>query len=136
VTLIALGSFFPVYLNVASGVRGVDPRLIELGQVYGLGRAQLIRHIILPGSVASLLTGLRTGLAVAWLYVVAAELVAAHSGIGFLLTDGRELSRSDLIFSAILLLAISGKVTDGALKVLERRLLAWRNPPSPGGGVQ
>jgi sulfonate transport system permease protein len=135
VTLIAIGAFFPVYLGVASGVRGIDRRLIELGRVYGLNRRKMIVWIILPGSVSSLMTGLRTGLAVAWLYVVAAELVAAHSGLGFLLTDGRELSRSDLIFSAILLLALCGKVTDGLLKAIEKRLLAWRAPaPSFVGG--
>lgn len=135
VTLIAVGAFFPVYLAVASGVREVDPKLIEIGRIHGFDRARMIRHIILPGSAASLFTGLRTGLAVAWLYVVAAELVAAHSGLGFLLSDGRELSRSDLIFSAILLLALCGKLSDGVLKGIERRCLAWRAPlPQVGGG--
>jgi sulfonate transport system permease protein len=136
VTLIAIGSFFPVYLATASGVREVDPKLIELGRIYGFDRLRMIRHIILPGSVASLFTGLRTGLAVAWLYVVAAELVAAHSGLGFLLSDGRELSRSDLIFSAILLLALCGKVSDGVLKAIERRFLAWRAPLPRLGGAE
>jgi sulfonate transport system permease protein len=73
-----------------------------------------------------LLTGLRTSLTVAWLYVVAAELIAAQSGLGFLLTDGRELSRPDLIFSAILLLALCGALTDRILAWLERRVLRWR----------
>jgi sulfonate transport system permease protein len=63
---------------------------------------------------------------VAWLYVVAAELMAAHSGLGFLLSDGRELSRADLVFASILLLAACGKLSDGALKLVERRLLIWR----------
>ena len=132
VTLIAVGSFFPVYLGVASGVREVDPRFLEIGRVFGFNRAQTIFRIILPASLASLLTGLRTSLAVAWLYVVAAELLAAHSGLGFLLTDGRELSRSDLIFSAILLLALCGKLSDGVLKVIERRLLVGRTPAPAG----
>jgi sulfonate transport system permease protein len=126
ITLILIGSFFPVYLNVVSGVRAVDPRLLEVGQMYGFGRIELIRRIVLPASVPAVLTGMRTGLAVAWLYVVAAELIAAESGLGFMLTDGRELSRADLIFSSILLLSLCGKATDGLLKSAERRWLSWR----------
>jgi sulfonate transport system permease protein len=125
ITLIAVGAFFPVYLNVVSGVRGVDPRWIEVGRVFGLGRARIVWRIMLPASVPALFTGLRTGLGVAWLYVVAAELIAAESGLGFMLTDGRELSRADMIFAAIALLAGCGKLSDGVLKAVERRLLRW-----------
>jgi sulfonate transport system permease protein len=141
ITLIAVGAFFPVYLNVVSGVRGVDPRLIEVGRVFGLGRARIVWRILLPASVPALFTGLRTGLGVAWLYVVAAELIAAEAGLGFMLTDGRELSRADMIFSAIALLACCGKLSDGVLKAMERRLLRWHPgfTPSrralPRGGV-
>jgi sulfonate transport system permease protein len=126
VTLIAIGSFFPIYLNFFSGIRNVDGKWIELGRGYGFGRWLLVSRIVLPGALPALLTGLRTGIGVAWLYVVAAELMAAHSGLGFLLTDGRELSRADLVFASILLLALCGKLSDGALKALERRLLVWR----------
>jgi sulfonate transport system permease protein len=130
VTLILLGSFFPVYLNVVSGVRSVDGRLVEVGHMYGFGRLELIRRIVIPASLPSVLTGLRAGLAVAWLYVVAAELIAANSGLGFMLSDGRELSRADLIFGSILMLALCGKLTDGLLKSLEKKLLAWRDATS------
>jgi sulfonate transport system permease protein len=127
ITLILIGSFFPVYLNVVSGLRSVDPRLVEVGRVYGMTRIELVRRIILPASLPSVLTGIRAGLAVAWLYVVAAELIAANSGLGFMLTDGRELSRADLIFGSILMLALCGKTTDGLLKSTERKWLAWRD---------
>lgn len=126
-TLIAIGAFFPVYLSVVSGIRNVDRKLVEVGETYAFSRVELVRRIILPASLPSVMTGLRTGLGVAWLYVVAAEMIAAHSGLGFLLTDGRELSRADLIFAAILLLAGCGKMTDSLLKRLEKRLLAWRD---------
>ncbi|HWN69710.1 MAG TPA: ABC transporter permease [Haliangium sp.] len=125
ITLIAVGAFFPVYLNTVSGIRGVDPRLIEVGRVFALGRARVVWRIMLPASAPALLTGLRTGLGVAWLYVVAAELIAAEAGLGFMLTDGRELSRADMIFAAIALLASCGKLSDGVLKAVERRLLRW-----------
>jgi sulfonate transport system permease protein len=127
VTLVAIGAFFPVYLNLMAGIRGVDRKLIEVGRIYGFSQSELVRRIVLPASLPSVLTGLRTGLAVAWLYVVAAELIAAHSGLGFMLSDGRELSRGDLIFSSIILLAICGKATDGLLKTVETRLLSWRD---------
>ncbi|HWL88179.1 MAG TPA: ABC transporter permease [Polyangiaceae bacterium] len=127
ITLIAIGSFFPVYLAAISGVRGTDRKLVELARIHGLGRFAIVRAVIFPSSLPSMLTGLRTGLAVAWLYVVAAELMAAHAGLGFLLTDGRELSRADLIFVAIALLALCGKVSDGVLTRIERHLLRWRD---------
>lgn len=130
IALILIGSFFPVYLNVVSGVRSVDRRLLEVGQVSGFSHCELVARIVLPASLPSVLTGLRGGLAAAWLYVVAAELIAANSGLGFMLTDGRELSRADLIFGSILLLAVCGKATDGLLKWAEAKCLAWREATS------
>jgi sulfonate transport system permease protein len=75
----------------------------------------------------NLFTGLRTGLSVAWMFLVAAELIAATKGVGYLLTDGRETSRPDIVFSAIIVLAVLGKITDSVLKYLEGRSLVWRD---------
>ncbi|MFX9204757.1 ABC transporter permease subunit, partial [Acinetobacter baumannii] len=72
-------------------------------------------------------TGLRVGLSLAWMFLVAAELIAATRGLGYLLTDGRETSRPDIVLAAILLLAVLGKLSDSVLKSLERRALAWRD---------
>lgn len=127
VALIAIGAFFPVYLNVLSGLRDVDRKLVELGAIYGLSRPQLVRRILIPAALPSLYTGLRTGLSLAWMFMVAAELIAATRGLGYLLTDGRETSRPDLVLSAILLLAILGKLSDSVLKAMEQRHLAWRD---------
>lgn len=131
ITLIAIGAFFPVYLNLLSGLRNVDRKLVELGEVYGLSRSALVRRILLPASLPSLYTGLRVGLRVglslAWMFLVAAELIAATRGLGYLLTDGRETSRPDIVLAAILLLAVLGKLSDSVLKSLERRALAWRD---------
>lgn len=127
IVLIALGSFFPVYLNTLSGIRDVDPKLIELGKTLGLTRSGIVRRIMLPYAAPSLFTGLRVGLSLAWMFLVAAELIAATSGIGYLLSEGRETSRPDLVFAAILLLAVLGKLSDGALKRVERRALGWRD---------
>lgn len=127
ITLIAIGSFFPVYMGVASGFRDVDRKLVEVAQMYGLSSLALVRRVLLPAALPAILTGLRNGLSLAWMFMVAAELIAASRGLGFLLTDGRETSRADIVLAAILLLALLGKLTDTLMQRLERRLLAWRD---------
>jgi len=125
IVLIAIGAFFPVYLGLVSGIHNADRKLIEFGEIVGLSRLQLARRIVLPAALPSLFTGLRNGLSLAWMFLVAAELIAATRGIGYLLTDGRETSRPDVVLAAILLLAILGRLSDGLLKWLEKRKLAW-----------
>lgn len=127
VTLIAIGSFFPVYLGLIAGIRNVDRKLVEVGDMYGLGPVALVRRIFLPAALPSLFTGLRQGLSLAWMCLVAAELIAATQGIGYLLTDGREVSRPDIVIAAILMLALLGKLSDTLLKRLEQRALHWRD---------
>jgi sulfonate transport system permease protein len=124
-TLIALGAFFPVYTNLVSGIRQIDRKLIEVGHAYGLRGWNLMREILLPAAFPSLATGLRLGLAQAWLFLVAAELIAASRGLGFLLIDGQNSGRADIILLSILLLALLGKGTDWLLARGERRLLRW-----------
>ncbi|WP_061133680.1 ABC transporter permease [Caballeronia fortuita] len=127
ITLIAIGAFFPVHLAVVAGIRGVDRKLVELGAVYRLGPFALFRRILLPAALPQIVTGLLTGLSLAWMFMVAAELIAATRGLGYMLSDGRETGRPDLVFGAILLLALLGKLTDGAMRRIETRLLAWRD---------
>ena len=125
--LIAIGAFFPVYMGVAAGIRGVERSLIEVGQLYRLAPAALARRVLLPAALPSVLTGLRNGLSLAWMFMVAAELIAASRGLGYLLTDGRETGRADIMLAAIVLLALLGKLSDSAMQALERRSLAWRD---------
>lgn len=127
IVLIAIGAFFPVYMGVVSGFRDVDRKLVEVAQMYGLSRLALVRRVLLPAALPAILTGLRNGLSLAWMFMVVAELIAASSGLGYLLTDGRETSRADIVVAAIVLLAILGKITDTGMQQLERRLLAWRD---------
>jgi len=127
ITLIAIGAFFPIYLGVTSGIRNVDRKLVEVGEMYDLSGPALVRRIFLPAALPALFTGLRQGLSLAWMCLVAAELIAATRGIGYLLTDGREVSRPDIVIAAIVLLAILGKTSDSLLKALERRSLSWRD---------
>ncbi|MCC2974275.1 ABC transporter permease [Massilia sp. IC2-476] len=125
--LIAIGAFFPVYMGVVSGIRGVDRKLVEVGRLYRLPPVTLARRVLLPAALPAILTGLRNGLSLAWMFMVAAELIAASRGLGYLLTDGRESSRADIMLAAIVLLALLGKLSDSAMQALERRLLAWRD---------
>jgi sulfonate transport system permease protein len=127
ITLIAIGAFFPVHISVVAGIRDVDRKLIELGEVNRLSRRALFTRILLPAALPHIFTGLRTGLSLAWMFMVAAELIAATRGLGYLLSDGRETGRPDVVFGAILLLALLGKLSDSVLKAIETRVLSWRD---------
>ncbi|WP_425995215.1 ABC transporter permease subunit [Afipia sp. DC4300-2b1] len=130
--LVSLGVAFPIYINTTLGIRQVDPKLLELGRVQGLSTWQLIRRIILPGALPSILTGIRYSLATAWLALVVAETIGAQSGLGFLAMDAREFLRTDVIVLTIVIYALIGVAADSIAKLLERRLLAWH--PNYGSG--
>ena len=127
VVLIAVGAFFPVYLNLTAGIRDVDRKLIEVGRIHRLSRIGIISRIIFPAAMPAFLTGIRGGLGLAWMFVVAAELIGASEGLGFLLDFGRNTTRPDIILASILLFAVLGKSSDGLLVWLERRLLRWQD---------
>jgi len=129
--LIGIGAFFPVYMGVASGIRGVDRKLIEAARMYRLSAPALARRVLLPAALPSIFTGLRNGLSLAWMFMVAAELIAASQGLGYLLSDGRETSRADIVLAAIVLLALLGKASDSLMRIAEQRALAWRDSYQP-----
>lgn len=134
IVLIALGAFFPVYLALLAGIRNIDRKLVEVGQLYQLSRISLVRRILLPAALPNLFTGLRGALSLSWMFLVAAELIAATRGLGYLLSDGRETSRPDLVIAAILLLALLGKLSDSLLKAWEEHALRWRDSYQGGEG--
>ncbi|SEB78717.1 sulfonate transport system permease protein [Pseudomonas mohnii] len=127
IVLIAIGAFFPVYLNGVAAIRNIDRKLVEVGQMYGFSHRRLVQRILLPAALPGLFTGLRSGMSLAWMFLVAAELIAATKGLGYLLSDGRETSRPDIVLAAIIVLALLGKLSDGLLASLEKRFLAWRD---------
>lgn len=124
-TLVAIGAFFPIYTNLVAGIRQIDRKLVEVGRAYGLQGLALVRGVMLPASLPSLFTGLRLGLAQAWLFLVAAELIASSRGLGFLLTNSANTSRVDITVMSIIMLALLGKTTDWLLQLGERRILRW-----------
>ncbi|WP_375339591.1 ABC transporter permease [Microbacterium rhizophilus] len=123
ITLIAIGAFFPVYTTVAAALRRVDPHLVEAGRSFGLRGWSLLRTIQLPAVVPSLVSGLRLAMAQAWLFLVAAELIASSMGLGWLLTDSQQTGRVDRILLAIVLLALLGTLTNALLVLFERAVL-------------
>ena len=123
--LIAISVFFPIYLNTFHGIRNVDPGLIEMGRTYGLTRWQLYRQIILPGSLSSILVGLRFSLGLMWVILIVAETISAQAGIGYLTMNAREFLQTDIVLVGILLYALLGKVADVFAKALESYWLRW-----------
>jgi sulfonate transport system permease protein len=125
ITLIAIGAFFPVYINLVSGIRQVDRKLVEVGEIFVLNSRERVIEIFLPAAAPYAMTGLRIGLGQAWLFLVAAELIASTRGLGFLLIDGQNNLRPDLMLVSILTLALLGKSADSLLRLLEGKLLGW-----------
>lgn len=125
--LVALGTFFPIYLNTYHGIRSVDPELIELGKSYGLSHKQLFLQVIVPGALPSILVGVRYALGFMWLTLIVAETIAASSGIGYMAMTAREFMQTDIVVVAILLYAILGKLADIFSRLIEKRLLRWHS---------
>jgi sulfonate transport system permease protein len=123
IILIAIGAFFPVYTTVADALRHVDPQLVEAGRTFGLRGWSLFRTVQLPAVVPSVVSGLRLGLAQAWLFLVAAELIAASMGLGWMLSDSQTSGRVDRILLSIVLLALLGTITNAILVVFEKAVL-------------
>jgi sulfonate transport system permease protein len=123
--LVALGVFFPIYLNTLHGVRTVDHQLIEMGRSYGLDSAALFRRVILPGALPSIFVGLRYALGIMWLTLIVAETIAAQSGIGYMAMQAREFMQIDVVVLSILIYALLGKLADVIARGLERTCLPW-----------
>jgi sulfonate transport system permease protein len=127
ISLIALGAFFPIYLNLMNGVRNVDRKLVEAGLANGFRGFELAKAVVLPASLPAYLVGLRQGLSLGWMFVVAAEIMGASRGLGYLLIDGQTTGRPAIMMSSVILFAICGKVSDGVLATLNERLLHWQD---------
>jgi sulfonate transport system permease protein len=123
--LVALGVFFPIYVNTLHGVRSVDRQLLEMGRAYGMSERQLFSRVVLPGALPSVFVGLRYGLGVMWLTLIVAETISASSGIGYMAMNAREFMLVDVVVFAILVYAALGKLADSIARLLERLCLGW-----------
>lgn len=126
VLMVAQATFFPLYVAIFGGVRGADPKLLEAGRVLKLNRAQLAWHVVLPSAVPQALTGLRLSLGVAWLALIVAEQINANSGIGYLVMNARTFLRIDIVVLGLVIYALLGLLTDGLVRIIERRALRWQ----------
>jgi sulfonate transport system permease protein len=125
--LVAIGVFFPIYLNTYHGIRSVDAGLIEMARSYGLKGWPLYREVILPGALPSILVGLRFSLGLMWVLLIVAETISAQSGIGYMTMNAREFLQTDVVLVGVLLYAFLGKLADLVARGLEKRFLRW-NP--------
>ena len=123
--LVALGVFFPIYLNTLHGIRTVDPQLIEMGRIYGMTDSELFRRVIFPGALPSIFVGVRFALGIMWLTLIVAETIAASSGLGYMAMQAREFMQIDIVVLSILIYALLGKLADSASRLLERLTLSW-----------
>ncbi len=124
--IIFLGAFFPIVLNTIAGVQGVDRTLVWGALTLGGSRRQILREIILPGALPLILTGLRIGLGVGWMALVAAELVAARSGLGFMIQSARYAFVTERVILGMVVIGLLGLAMDRGMREIERRVLRWR----------
>jgi sulfonate transport system permease protein len=127
VTLISVGVFFPVYLGVMGAVMSVDRKIVEVGRVFRLSGTQMVRRILLPAVLPAYVIALRSGLGLGWMFVVAAELLGASEGLGYLLVDGQQLGKPAQIVAAIVVFAVIGKTTDWLLSLATAPFLRWED---------
>jgi sulfonate transport system permease protein len=123
---VMLGALFPMYINTYAGIRGVDPRLGELGRVLGLSRRELVTNIVLPGALPQALAGLRLAVVSSLLTLVVGEQLNANAGLGFMINQAESFLQNNIIMVALIVYAILGLLADWAVRMLERRALAWR----------
>lgn len=126
--IIFLGSFFPILLSTVSGVLSVDTILIDASLTLGAKRNDIYRKILIPGATPSIYTGVRIGLGIAWMTLIAAEFTGVKSGygLGYLIMVARDIQRPDHIVAGMVIIGITGYSLDALLRILEDRLLRWR----------
>lgn len=133
VTLIAVGVFFPVYLGVMGAIANIDRKIVEVGRAFRLTRLQLARRILLPAILPDYIVALRSGLGLGFMFVVAAEIMGASEGLGFLLVDGQQLGKPDQILAAIIAFALIGKAADRFIVAASRPFLRWQDSFTAAG---
>lgn len=124
--LIFLGGFFTILVNVIDGVHRIDSKLLEVAQVMETPKWKYISQLIIPAALPSIFTGLRVGIASCWMCVVAAELVASSTGLGYMIMHARQFSQTPVVIVGMITIGVIGKLTDSVLKEIEKRAIKWR----------
>ncbi len=123
IIIIVLASFFPMYLNISKGFCSVERKLLEVGTVFGLNRWQRFWRIVLPAAVPDILVGMRVGLGYSWRAIIGAEMIAASKGLGYLILDAQQMSRSDKVIAGILAIGTVGMISDWLFKRLIAKVI-------------
>jgi NitT/TauT family transport system permease protein len=123
--LVALGAFYPILVNTIFAVRSVEPRLFEAALMLGVSQARLFPKVVLPASLPGIFTGLRLGLGFAWVVIVVGEMTGVQTGLGAMIMDARQLSRTEIVIAGMVVIGIAGFLSDQAVQALGRKLLAW-----------
>lgn len=123
--IIFLGIFFPILLNTIAGVRSVEPNLVRAARCLGGGEGAVLRRVVLRAAVPQIVTGVRVGLGFGWMALVAAELVGANSGLGFLINDARTLLRTDIVIVGMITIGLVGLALDLLIREFTRRAMPW-----------
>ncbi|MEU0092857.1 ABC transporter permease [Kribbella sp. NPDC006257] len=126
ITTITLGVFVPIYLHTHNGLRTIDSRYVELAQTVGLSRWEFVRKVVLPGALPGFLLGLRFAVTAAWLSLVVVEQINSTSGIGYMMELARTYGQTDIIIVGLVLYGVLGLLSDGAVRLIQRRALTWR----------
>jgi len=126
--LIFISSVFPMIVQTTAGVRTIDRRYLRAAANFGVSRWVLFRRVVIPAVLPEIIVGMRIGIGVAWLVVVAAEMIALHSGLGYLIMDSRNAgNRYDLVIASMIIIGVIGLMLDGATRLLERlKTVKWR----------
>ncbi|MDQ0877701.1 sulfonate transport system permease protein [Paenibacillus sp. V4I3] len=127
VLLIAKGAFFPLYVQTFLGIRNVDSKLFDVARVLEFSKFKQITKLVLPAALPNILLGLRLSIGVAWLGLVVAEIMGSSEGVGYLIMDARQFSQTAVVFVGIMIFAFVGKGSDSLVRILEKKLLKWRD---------
>jgi sulfonate transport system permease protein len=127
VLLIALGAFFPLYLQTFLGLRNVDKKLYDVALILEFSRREQITKLMIPAALPNILLGIRLALSAAWMCLVVAELLGADRGVGFMIQDARSFMQTDVVFVGIIIFALAGKISDSFVRLLENHLLKWQD---------
>ncbi|MFF4542986.1 ABC transporter permease [Streptomyces sp. NPDC001435] len=126
IAIIAIVVYIPIYLNTHAALSGIDSRYVELAEVQGLSKFRFVRQIVVPGALPGFFVGLRLGVTGSWLGLVVLEQINATSGLGYLMFQAQNYGQSDVILVGLLIYGVFGLISDSVVRLIERRVLAWR----------
>ncbi len=125
-SIVFMGTFAPALVYVIEATRNIDPLLIRAAQNLGASRWQVMKEVILPGSLPQILSGMKVILGLAWTCVISAELVAAREGLGFLIMNGKEFFQTEVVVLGMVLISVTVLITDFVFRQIEHRVLRWQ----------